>query len=567
MNSSLQQILLSSHINNTINVNILQNLEKEFNQMKYSISSLSTENQQLQAQLTEQLQKVSTLKHVESENNNLNEIIKSKDKEIEKLQNEIIQKKKENKSLAREIEFKFENQLGYYKGLNETNSTRIDAANSIIKLNERQHNTIIKLENKIDEIKKAEEEFNKQQEIIHENKFTNLKKKMMDHIKNAQKNMTQSNLDNLDLNTKLSKLATNQLLIELEEQSVQIEDLIKIKEKYEKEIFELKMDLKTHIKVETILQEKNKRYLNMVKACDEKIKKAEAKKIFEDKTRNLSSDTEQRISEMNTIGSVNNDGNYSKNKNGKKNDGYQNFKKYEKLYKNLFKNYENLKGQYNSLKDKFKLYNEKFSGIINLYKFSIDELIKDEEFKNKKEINVNLDEISKGNFENFNKFEKYSILVYLMKHLLPLINNESDYEINNIKQTYNNIEINFNKNNNINNKFYRTFNSFGMQKNKMNLTGNNFFVNNNNTNTYNNIFNNEKKNNIESYNNINIKNVNNNFKNTNSISNRSLSNMNVKYQTFTKFPKINKLLGNNSKEKKKETKQLYRFLNINYNNN
>lgn len=50
---------------------------------------------------------------------------------------------------------------------------------------------------------------------------------MMDHIKNAQKNMAQSNLDNLDLNTKISKLTTNQLLIELEEQSYQIEDLLK----------------------------------------------------------------------------------------------------------------------------------------------------------------------------------------------------------------------------------------------------------------------------------------------------------------------------------------------------
>ena len=501
--------------------------------MKYKISSLTTENNSLMSQLTEQLQKVSTLKHVETENINLQETIKSKDNQIESLQNEIIKLKKENKSLAREIELKFENQLGYYKGLNETNSTRIDAANSIIKLNERQHNTILKLENKIDEIKKAEEEFNKQQEILHENKFTNLKRKMMDHIKNAQKNMTQSNLDNLDLNTKLSKLATNQLLIELEEQSVQIEDLIKIKEKYEKKIFELKMDLKTHIKVETILQEKNKRYLDMVKACDEKIKK-----FNNNKTRNLSLD-EQKISEMNTIGTVNNDNN---NKNIKKNNNYHNFKKYEKMYKNVFKDYQNLKGQFNSLKDKFRLYNEKFSGIIELYKFAIDELIKDEEFKNKKDIYINIDEISKGNFENFNKFEKYTILVFLIKHLLPLINDD-----NNDNQKFNNIEINLNNNNN--NKMYKTLNNF--QKKKMNLTGINFFNNNNNN------FSNKKMN-IESYNNINNKNL--QYKNKNSNSN---SNMNIKYQTFTKFPKIKNLI--DSKDKKKETNKLFRFLNINYN--
>jgi hypothetical protein len=511
------------------NENFLSLIEKEYNSMKYKITSLTSENTSLSSQLTEQIQKVSTLKHVESENINLQETIKQKDTQIESLQNEIIQLKKENKNLAREIELKFENQLGYYKGLNETNSTRIDAANSIIKLNERQHKTILKLENKIDEIKKAEEEFNKQQEIIHENKFTNLKKKMMDHIKNAQKNMTQSNLDNLDLNTKLSKLATNQLLIELEEQSVQIEDLIKIKEKYEKEIFELKMDLKTHIKVETILQEKNKRYLNMVKNCDEKIKK------INNKSRNFSLD-EQKISEMNTIGT----NNEIINNNNKKN--YNNFKKYEKMYKNVFKDYQNLKGQFNSLKDKFRLYNQKFSGIIELYKFAIDELIKDEEFKNKKDIYINIDEISKGNFENFNKFEKYTILVFLIKHLLPLINDE-----NNNNEKFNNIEINLNNNNN--NKMYKTLNNF--QKKKMNLTGINFFNNNNNN------FSN-KKINIESYNNINNKNL--QYKNKNSNSN---SNMNIKYQTFTKFPKIKNLI--DSKDKKKETNKLFRFLNINYN--
>ena len=514
------------------NENFFPLIEKEYNSMKYKISSLTTENNSLSSQLTEQIQKVSALKHVEAENINLQETIKSKENQIESLQNEIITLKKENKNLAREIELKFENQLGYYKGLNETNSTRIDAANSIIKLNERQHKTILKLENKIDEIKKAEEEFNKQQEIIHENKFTNLKKKMMDHIKNAQKNMTQSNLDNLDLNTKLSKLATNQLLIELEEQSVQIEDLIKIKEKYEKEIFELKMDLKTHIKVETILQEKNKRYLNMVKNCDEKIKK------INNKSRNFSLD-EQKISEMNTIGT----NNEIINNNNKRNNNYHNFKKYEKMYKNVFKDYQNLKGQFNSLKDKFRLYNQKFSGIIELYKFAIDELIKDEEFKNKKDIYINIDEISKGNFENFTKFEKYTILVFLIKHLLPLINDD-----NNNNQKFNNIEINLN-NNNINNKMYKTLNNF--QKKKMNLTGINFFNNNNNN------FSN-KKINIESYNNINNKNL--QYKNKNSNSN---SNMNIKYQTFTKFPKIKNLF--DSKDKKKEANKLFRFLNINYN--
>ena len=53
------------------NENFLSLIEKEYNSMKYKISSLTTENNSLSSQLTEQIQKVSTLKHVESENINL----------------------------------------------------------------------------------------------------------------------------------------------------------------------------------------------------------------------------------------------------------------------------------------------------------------------------------------------------------------------------------------------------------------------------------------------------------------------------------------------------------------
>ena len=156
-------------------------------------------------------------------------------------------------------------EITYLKNQLENNQQKIETANIIIKLNEKQHNRILELEKKLEQMMNHESELLKQNEIKHENQFTNLKKKMMDHIKTAQKNMAQSNLDNLDLNTKLSKLTTNQLLIELEEQSTQIEELLKTKEKYEKEIFSLKTDMNTHKRVEQILQEKNKGKIVLIK--------------------------------------------------------------------------------------------------------------------------------------------------------------------------------------------------------------------------------------------------------------------------------------------------------------
>ena len=483
-------------------------LESEILKLNQKISLLQDERRNLQAQVSEEMSRNSQLTKIQNENRQLQELIKGKDQKIESLENEIIELKKENKSLGRNLESKYSNEIGYYKNLNETNTTKIDNANYILKLNEKQHETILKLEEKIKEIKEEEEEYNKQVQMKHDNKFTDLKKKMMDHIKNAQKNMAQSNLDNLDLNTKISKLTTNQLLIELEEQSYQIEDLLKEREKNKKEIFALKTELNTHKKVEHILQEKNKRYLDMVKACDKKIEKAK-----KNNTNNNNSDDYDLI--------INDD-----NENMTNNNNFQNFKKFEKMYTKLFKDYQNLKGVYESLRDRERSQQQKFEGIINLYKMVIDDLVNDEEFRNKKDIYVNIEEIKKGNFENFTKEEKYSILVYLMKHLLPLVNSENN-EINSFKEKIDSVEINGN------NKFMSktTYGDFYGAKNR------HYF--NKNENRLNTIGNFEKR----------------------AIS--SINDKNNKNRTFTKFPKIESLFAdNNIKQKNKDTKILFRFLNI-----
>ena len=488
---------------NEIELNLL---EAEISQLNTKINSLEDERRNLIAQLSEEKSKNTQIIKVQNENRQLLDLINEKEQRIENLENEIIELKQENKTIGRNLEKKYENEIGYYKNLHETNSTKIENANLVLKLNERQHEAILKLEDKIEEIKKAEIEYNKQVEIKHENQFTSLKRKMMDHIKNAQKNMAQSNLDNLDLNTKISKLTTNQLLIELEEQSYQIEELIKEKEKNQKEIFALKTEIKTHKKVEHILQEKNKRYLNMVKACDKKIEKVNKKN-----NNNNSDDYDLMINDDNENMTNNN---------------FQNFKKSEKMYNKLFKDYQNLKGVYESLRDRERSQQQKFEGIINLYKMVIDDLVNDEEFRNKKDIYVNIEEIKKGNFENFTKEEKYSILVYLMKHLLPLVNSENN-EINSFKEKIDSVEINGN------NKFMSktTYGDFYGAKNR------HYF--NKNENRLNTIGNFEKR----------------------AIS--SINDKNNKNRTFTKFPKIESLFAdNNIKQKNKDTKILFRFLNI-----
>ena len=379
----------------------------EVQQLKLAIQELSDQNRTLSVQNSELNSKCITFARIEAQNRQLEDTIKEKNEKITSLEEEKVLLEKSKTNALRETELKYFKEVTYLKNQQENNLQKIETANVIVKLNDKQYARILELEKEIEDITNHENQVAKESEIRHENQFTNLKKKMMDHIKTAQKNMAQSNLDNLDLNTKLSKLTTNQLLIELEEQSVQIEELLKAKEKYEKEIFSLKTDLNTHKRVEQLLQEKNKRYLDIVKNCDKK----------------LSKETNDNANEKNVISEKIN-------------------KNYEKLYKKQNKEYQTMKEAYSNLKEKEANYETKFKNIINLYKMAIDDLVNDQEFKNTKDVYVNIDEIKKGNFDSFSKQEKYSILVYLLKNILPLVNTEEDEDINALKEQFEKVEIN-----------------------------------------------------------------------------------------------------------------------------
>ena len=408
----------------------------EVQQLKLAIQELSDQNRTLSAQNSELNSKCITFARIEAQNRQLEDTIKEKNEKITLLEEEKLLLEKSKTNTLRETELKYFKEVTYLKNQQENNLQKIETANMIVKLNDKQHARILELEKEIEDITNHENQVAKESEIRHENQFTNLKKKMMDHIKTAQKNMAQSNLDNLDLNTKLSKLTTNQLLIELEEQSVQIEELLKAKEKYEKEIFSLKTDLNTHKRVEQLLQEKNKRYLDIVKNCDKK----------------LSKETNDSANEKNaTLEKIN--------------------KNYEKLYKKQNKEYQTMKEAYTNLKEKESNYETKFKNIISLYKMAIDDLVNDPEIKNTKDVYVNIDEIKKGNFDSFSKQEKYSILVYLLKNILPLVNTEEDEDINALKEQFEKVEIN-NKtrtNFNLTNKnFHHYSQSNNNKKNQMN---------------------------------------------------------------------------------------------------
>ena len=90
------------------------------------------------------------------------------------------------------------------------------------------------------------------------------------------------------------------------------------------------------------------------------------------------------------------------------------------------------------LRTKLNLYHNKFNGLFNFLEESLNNFCNDEEIINNNNFYMNLDKIKNCDFNSFSKQEKYSLLVLLMKYLLPLIS------------------INFNSSSNIGKDLFKT---------------------------------------------------------------------------------------------------------------
>jgi hypothetical protein len=221
----------------------------------------------------------------------------------------------------------------------------------------------------------------------------------------------------------------------LENQSLQIEELIKLKEKQEKKILLLEQEIETHKKVEQMISQKKDEYL--------KLAKKRASKTIENKI--IHPIPIINFENNNTCLTFRSGYNNPKFRSMNKKE-YNDYKSLEKIYKELLEENKFIKSKYNTLKDKEKMFQHKFKGIINLYNGAFEEIIKDDKIKQKENIYINIKELKNGNYEKFTQEEKYFILVSLINHLLPLINiNENDEQLSSLKDKINSIEYKMNK--------------------------------------------------------------------------------------------------------------------------
>ena len=353
---------------------------------------------------------------------NLTECLENSEKEKIKLIEDF--RLKENKYVEeREI---LNNKLEEYKqklkNYIETNNSKIEAYNSLERLCNIQGKDI--------EIMK--EELNLKEtwalQKIHEikvkkeKKFEQLKKKMMDKIKETHQKIEKMNLSHLDISTRLILLHNNQLIIDLDFQSNQVKHLEEKIQILKKKNFEYEKEIEILLQMESILTEKNKKNMEIIQKFtidrtildnNDKVLEIKNDKLVKNKTRNNFL-FESNLSIFKDLNKTN----YYTTKEILD-------KKIFNLERELAKKKESfnlLKINYDGLQEKISDIHKKQSNIISLFKLGLEELSNDQLIKSDSEIYLNIDSIKNFEFSCLSKDKQYSILLILMKYILPFFN-------------------------------------------------------------------------------------------------------------------------------------------------
>ena len=347
-------------------------------------------------------------------------------KEIDNLNREILNQKRKYLEEKEQMEKLHNAKMNQMQTTIDSYTQKIETANKIIEENKELNKLIEDLKNEKEEIIKKNEKDLVDLEVRNQLKFSNLKKKMLENIKNTQVKVTEVNMQYMDVSTKLTMLQNHQLLMQLEYQSQQLEELTKNNEILDKKIFEMKKDLEIHKEVELSLAEKNK------KLKKELLKLKREEENSENDNNNISDDKKGEPSERND---------------GKKYSVNLKMINLEQKIINLEKKLNQKKKDFNYLKDRYefienvlKNYENKFLGVFNFLEDSLNKFFIDEELLSNQEVNIHIDDMKKGDFSSLTKEEQYSILVILMKYLMPLIHQTN---INNNIENINNVNLKF----------------------------------------------------------------------------------------------------------------------------
>ena len=403
----------------------IRNEKKKIIVMKKYIKELEEAYLNLESEYSILKTRYSSIASKESDLKNLEISVNHKNKEIIQLKEIIQDLKIKHEQYVSKMDIQYERDVNQVKYFNEANLNKIELSTKIEKLNQLMYNKILQLENIIKTFEKKENERMIKKEIEFEKKMNETKKRMLDYI-NFGTNGKRINGRFSNLREKLNYLNHKELMNELEFQSFQIEDLLKQREHLDKIILEYKNDVKIHGEIEKKLAKKNKRYTDIIKVLSFQNDFLNDNNI--NNSRNLKNERSIELNKSRPLNKL----------------IYSNSSKSIYLTKPissqkesmfLQKEVENYKNKYYTLKDRLDSIYKQFSNIINLLDETLDKIYNDNNFSKIKEFYINIDDFKKCDFENLNPEQKYSIIVLIIRNLLPILN------INHI----NNLDIKYKK--------------------------------------------------------------------------------------------------------------------------
>jgi hypothetical protein len=403
----------------------IRNEKKKIIVMKKYIKELEEAYLNLESEYSILKTRYSSIASKESDLKNLEISVNHKNKEIIQLKEIIQDLKIKHEQYVSKMDIQYERDVNQVKYFNEANLNKIELSTKIEKLNQLMYNKILQLENIIKTFEKKENERMIKKEIEFEKKMNETKKRMLDYI-NFGTNGKRINGRFSNLREKLTYLNHKELMNELEFQSFQIEDLLKQREHLDKIILEYKNDVKIHGEIEKKLAKKNKRYTDIIKVLSFQNDFLNDNNI--NNSRNLKNERSIELNKSRPLNKL----------------IYSNSSKSIYLTKPissqkesmfLQKEVENYKNKYYTLKDRLDSIYKQFSNIINLLDETLDKIYNDNNFSKIKEFYINIDDFKKCDFGNLNPEQKYSIIVLIIRNLLPILN------INHI----NNLDIKYKK--------------------------------------------------------------------------------------------------------------------------
>ena len=463
---------------------IIQNLENRIRELifinenyKSRIISLENTFNNLENQIKNlKLVKQNFLSREEIYQNEKLEVAQKNQKILE-LKQDIINLEIQHEKYKNKKELEYDNDVTAVRNFYETNLSKEKISEVVEATNKMFYEHILKLENTISNFEEDQKKKDAKKEIEFENRMNDMKKKMLDYIKEGQKSKQYLSKEQLRLNDKLSVIHKNTLLNELDFQSMQLEDLLKQREHLDNIIAGMRNDIEVHKKVEKILTEKNKQYTNMIKVLSTKIENKENKEnvenqgiLYNNKDNKGVDEPKYRTKKFkfwksnNKFIRINNNRNIYNEFNKKntiesliksqsiENDINENNKTKEKKYRKIcsylsspnlsvdnvenindlvvlrkelikkIKESEDYKSKYDFYKTKLDELNNKYGNIMKLFEEVLIRIYEDKNMSNIKNIYINIEDFKSCNFENLSPEQKYSIVMLIIKYLLPLIN-------------------------------------------------------------------------------------------------------------------------------------------------